>query len=145
MRLLLPLLDKERPAYGLKEAWRRASDAQSRPQSALARLYIDILGIAPSSVDGERLLNWKIPDVARQAAGDFAGLCALILGKRCPPQGRSAPQCLPQQHTPPSQSQHRRHQRAPGCAGRHARWPRRAVQLPSRAQARQSSAAPGSG
>ena len=90
MRLLLPLLDKERPAYGLKEARGHGMHCHcvQPPQSALARLYIEILAISAGSVDGERLLNWRIPDVARQAAGDFAGLCALILSKRCPAQGR---------------------------------------------------------
>ena len=75
MRLLLPTHDRARTAYGIKEA-------------TLAKLYINVLGISDASGDGERLLNWRIPEVGKQAAGDFAGICALVMRNRCPPKGR---------------------------------------------------------
>lgn len=40
MRLLLPQLDKERQTYGMKE-------------SVLGKLYVEILGIAPTSEDAQ--------------------------------------------------------------------------------------------
>ncbi|KAI5084300.1 hypothetical protein GOP47_0001175 [Adiantum capillus-veneris] len=46
LRLLLPNLDKERPAYGFKE-------------SVLAKCISDALGLAKDSPDARRLLDWK--------------------------------------------------------------------------------------
>jgi hypothetical protein len=48
IRLLLPHLDKERQSYGLKE-------------SMLAKYYVEILNLAPSSPDAIRLLQWRKP------------------------------------------------------------------------------------
>ena len=53
MRLLLPQLDKSRPAYGMKE-------------TVLAKYYIDILNIAKDSVDAKKLLNYRAPTSAKQ-------------------------------------------------------------------------------
>ena len=46
MRLLLPKLDLDRPAYGIKE-------------NTLARHYIDILGLGKDSPDAQKLLNFR--------------------------------------------------------------------------------------
>jgi hypothetical protein len=48
MRLLLPQLDKERQTYGLKE-------------TMLAKSYIHLLNISPTSEDALRLLHWRRP------------------------------------------------------------------------------------
>lgn len=53
MRLLLPQLDKGRPAYGMKE-------------TALAKHYIEVLNIAKDSVDAKKLLNYRAPASAKQ-------------------------------------------------------------------------------
>ncbi len=53
MRLLLPHLDRARPAYGMKEV-------------AMARHYIDILNIAKGSVDAQKLLHYRAPHAAKQ-------------------------------------------------------------------------------
>ena len=53
MRLLLPHIDRSRPAYGLKEV-------------ALARHYIDILNIAKESTDAQKLLHYRAPHAAKQ-------------------------------------------------------------------------------
>lgn len=53
MRLLLPHLDRQRPAYGLKEV-------------ALAKNYIDILNIAKESSDGQKLLHYRAPHASKQ-------------------------------------------------------------------------------
>ena len=55
MRLLLPQLDRQRPAYGMKE-------------TALAKQYIDILSIAKESPDAQKLLNYRAPHAAKQVA-----------------------------------------------------------------------------
>lgn len=72
MRLLLPHLDRDRPAYGIKEA-------------TLARLYIDVLAISKDSPDAQKLLHYKTPQVAQ--AGDFASVAYLVLRQRCPSRG----------------------------------------------------------
>lgn len=46
MRLLLPVIDKKRGAYGVKEA-------------ALAKLYIKILCLAKDSPDAQKLVNFR--------------------------------------------------------------------------------------
>jgi len=56
MRLLVPQVDKSRPAYGLKE-------------TALAKQYIDILNIAKDSRDAKKLLNYRAPTAAQQVRG----------------------------------------------------------------------------
>ena len=53
MRLLLPHLDRQRPAYGLKEV-------------ALAKQYIDILKISKESSDAQKLLNYRAPNASKQ-------------------------------------------------------------------------------
>lgn len=53
MRLLLPQLDRQRPAYGMKE-------------TALAKHYIDILSIAKDSTDAQKLINYRAPHAAKQ-------------------------------------------------------------------------------
>lgn len=53
MRLLLPQLDKGRPAYGMKE-------------TVLAKYYIEILNIAKESLDAKKLLNYRVPTSAKQ-------------------------------------------------------------------------------
>ncbi len=55
MRLLLPQLDRARPAYGLKEV-------------ALAKQYIDILNIAKESLDAQKLLHYRAPQAAKQVS-----------------------------------------------------------------------------
>ncbi|XP_064401547.1 DNA ligase 4-like isoform X2 [Halichondria panicea] len=74
MRLLLPQLDRARPAYGLKEV-------------ALAKQYIDILNIAKESLDAQKLLHYRAPQAAKQDAGDFAAVAFFVLRNRCPDQG----------------------------------------------------------
>jgi DNA ligase-4 len=59
MRLLLPQLDKGRPAYGMKE-------------TALAKHYIEILNIAKDSVDAKKLLNYRAPSSAKQVNSYWA-------------------------------------------------------------------------
>ncbi|CAI8037333.1 DNA ligase 4, partial [Geodia barretti] len=53
MRLLLPHIDRARPAYGLKEV-------------ALAKHYIDILNISKESTDAQKLLHYRAPQNAKQ-------------------------------------------------------------------------------
>lgn len=74
MRLLVPHLDLDRPAYGIKEA-------------TLARLYIDVLALQKDSPDAQRLLHYKAPQVARAEAGDFPSVAYLVLRQRCPTKG----------------------------------------------------------
>lgn len=74
MRLLLPHLDRERPAYGIKEA-------------TLAKLYIDVLALGKDSPDGQKLLRYRMPHVAKTEAGDFASVAYLVLRNRCPNKG----------------------------------------------------------
>ncbi|XP_077866902.1 DNA ligase 4-like, partial [Saccoglossus kowalevskii] len=73
MRLLLPQLERERLAYGIKE-------------HTLAKLYIDILGLGKDSPDAKKLLNYKAP-TAKQEAGDFASVAYFVLRNRCPEKG----------------------------------------------------------
>ncbi|KAG0420103.1 hypothetical protein HPB47_003677 [Ixodes persulcatus] len=73
MRLLLPQFDRDRPAYGIKEA-------------TLARLYIDVLALQDSP-DAQQLLHYKAPQVVRAGAEDFASVAYLVLRHRCPTKG----------------------------------------------------------
>lgn len=74
MRLLLPHLDRDRPAYGIKEA-------------TLAKLYIDVLALGKESPDAQKLLRYRTPHVAKAEAGDFASVAYLVLRNRCPTKG----------------------------------------------------------
>jgi DNA ligase-4 len=74
MRLLLPHVDRQRPAYGLKE-------------TALAKQYIDILNISKGSSDAQKLLNYRSPHASKQDATDFAGVAYFVLKNRCPEKG----------------------------------------------------------
>ncbi|XP_041359150.1 DNA ligase 4-like [Gigantopelta aegis] len=74
MRLLLPHLDKERLAYGIKE-------------HMLAKLMIEVLCLGKDSPDATRLLNYKSPKNARADAGDFASVAYFVLKNRCPEKG----------------------------------------------------------
>ncbi|PIK62711.1 putative DNA ligase 4 [Apostichopus japonicus] len=73
MRLILPQLERERMAYGIKE-------------HTLAKLYIEILGLAKESTDAKKLLNYRAP-TAKQEAGDFASVAYFVLRNRCPEKG----------------------------------------------------------
>jgi DNA ligase-4 len=74
MRLLLPQLDLERSVYGLREL-------------GLARIYADILGVAPDSEVAQRLRNYRVPlgagAGAPKVAGDFAAVLLDVLEGRC--------------------------------------------------------------
>ena len=61
MRLLLPHLDRQRPAYGMKEV-------------ALAKHYIDILSIAKESADAQKLLHYRAPHAAKQVSPDWTDI-----------------------------------------------------------------------
>ncbi|XP_071117642.1 DNA ligase 4-like [Haliotis cracherodii] len=74
MRLLLPHLEKERIAYGIKE-------------HMLAKLMIEVLCLGKDSTDATRLLNYKAPKTARADAGDFASVAYFVLKNRCPERG----------------------------------------------------------
>ncbi len=71
MRLLLPYLDKERGAYGIKE-------------SVLADLYIDFLRLGKNSSDAQKLKNFRAPKRtgANADAGDFAATLHTVIRDR---------------------------------------------------------------
>ncbi|QBZ59634.1 hypothetical protein PoMZ_04596 [Pyricularia oryzae] len=71
LRLILPDKDRDRGVYGLKE-------------SAIGKLLVKLIKIAPDSEDGQNLLKWKLPGqtFASRMAGDFAGRCFETLSKR---------------------------------------------------------------
>uniref|UniRef100_UPI00358EDA60 DNA ligase 4 isoform X2 n=1 Tax=Myxine glutinosa TaxID=7769 RepID=UPI00358EDA60 len=77
LRLVLPQQDRDRPAYGLKE-------------SALGKLYVNVLGLSADSKDGRRLLNYRAPmgGASRTDSGDFAAAIHAVLEHRCPSTGR---------------------------------------------------------
>jgi DNA ligase-4 len=60
MRILLPQCDSERGKYGIK-------------QMSIAKLYINILNLSPTSEDAKHILNWHDPK--RSGNADFG--CAL--------------------------------------------------------------------
>ncbi|KAL8837506.1 MAG: hypothetical protein Q9170_002499 [Blastenia crenularia] len=70
-RLILPDKDRERAMYGLKE-------------KSLGKLLIRVMKINKDSEDGYNLMNWKQPGqgASSRMAGDFAGRCHEIIGKR---------------------------------------------------------------
>ncbi|PAA70532.1 hypothetical protein BOX15_Mlig012247g1 [Macrostomum lignano] len=74
MRLLLPLSDRARPAYGIKEFM-------------LAKIYIEILCLGRDSPEAKKLLNYKNPGQSAATTGDFAATAYFILQHRCPRQG----------------------------------------------------------
>ncbi|XP_022180301.1 DNA ligase 4 isoform X4 [Myzus persicae] len=69
LRLLLPVSDKQRGAYGVKEA-------------ALGKLYVKILCLAKDSPDAQKLLNFRVPKVSGSTAGDFAETLYWIIRSR---------------------------------------------------------------
>lgn len=71
LRLILPDKDRDRAVYGLKE-------------SAVGKLLVRLMKIDRNSEDGYALLHWKLPGntAAARMAGDFAGRCYEVLGKR---------------------------------------------------------------
>ena len=93
MRLVLPQLDRER-TYNLKE-------------KKIAKLYVEILGMASESRDAQKLEHFQDPTiVASKAVGDFAAVLQEVLtyrslaGKKdnqhscAPPTTRRAKKCL---------------------------------------------------
>ncbi|XP_060868826.1 DNA ligase 4 isoform X1 [Metopolophium dirhodum] len=69
LRLLLPVSDKQRGAYGVKEA-------------ALGKLYVKILCLAKDSPDAQKLLNFRMPKVSGSTAGDFAETLYWVIRSR---------------------------------------------------------------
>ncbi|KAG9492228.1 hypothetical protein GDO78_000637 [Eleutherodactylus coqui] len=74
MRLILPQLERERMAYGIKE-------------TLLAKLYIKVLGLAKDGKDALKLLNYRTPTGSNSDAGDFAAIAYFVLKSRCRKQG----------------------------------------------------------
>ncbi|XP_068083258.1 DNA ligase 4 isoform X3 [Anabrus simplex] len=74
LRLLLPQLDRERGAYGVKE-------------HALAKIYTRILCLPKEGHDAHKLLNFRAPRSVGGAAGDFADVAYWVLKKYCPDKG----------------------------------------------------------
>uniref|UniRef100_A0A8C3SL56 DNA ligase n=1 Tax=Chelydra serpentina TaxID=8475 RepID=A0A8C3SL56_CHESE len=75
MRLILPQLERERMAYGIKE-------------TMLAKLYIELLNLPKEGKDALKLLNYRTPTGSHGDAGDFAMIAYFVLKPRCPKQGR---------------------------------------------------------
>ncbi|KAK4154214.1 ATP dependent DNA ligase domain-containing protein [Chaetomidium leptoderma] len=90
MRLILPDKDRDRGVYGLKE-------------NTIGKLLVKVMKIDRNSEDGYALMHWKLPGQGgggggggrfgggggkMMSAGDFAGRCFEIVGKR---QMRSEP------------------------------------------------------
>lgn len=77
MRLILPQLDRERSAYGIKIA-------------TMSKLYIKVLGLSASNPSAQRLRNWKDPrkynnrygGKSSQSSGDFPALLEEELQRR---------------------------------------------------------------
>ncbi|OIW33474.1 ATP-dependent DNA ligase [Coniochaeta ligniaria NRRL 30616] len=71
LRLILPDKDRDRGVYGLKE-------------NTIGKLLVKLMKIDRNSEDGYALLHWKLPGntAAARMAGDFAGRCYEVLGKR---------------------------------------------------------------
>ncbi|XP_051025411.1 DNA ligase 4 [Acomys russatus] len=74
MRLILPQLERERMAYGIKE-------------TMLAKLYIELLNLPRGGKDALKLLNYRTPSGARADAGDFAMVAYFVLKPRCLQKG----------------------------------------------------------
>ncbi|KAK4123844.1 ATP-dependent DNA ligase [Parathielavia appendiculata] len=81
MRLILPDKDRDRGVYGLKE-------------NTIGKLLVKVMKIDRNSEDGYALMHWKLPGQggggggmggrfgSTRSAGDFAGRCFEIVGKR---------------------------------------------------------------
>ena len=65
MRLLLPDLDRSRPAYGMKE-------------TALAKHYIEVLNIAKESTDAQKLLHYRAPQIAKEVLCVCVCMCVHV-------------------------------------------------------------------
>ncbi|XP_012578606.1 PREDICTED: DNA ligase 4 [Condylura cristata] len=74
MRLILPQLERERMAYGIKE-------------TMLAKLYIELLNLPKGGKDALKLLNYRTPTGTRGDAGDFATVAYFVLKPRCLQKG----------------------------------------------------------
>lgn len=74
MRLILPQLERERMAYGIKE-------------TMLAKLYIELLNLPKGGKDALKLLNYRTPTGTRGDAGDFAMIAYFVLKPRCLQKG----------------------------------------------------------
>ncbi|XP_029460405.1 DNA ligase 4 [Rhinatrema bivittatum] len=74
MRLILPQLERERMAYGIKEVM-------------LAKLYIEVLGLPKEGKDASKLLNYRAPTGSHGEVGDFAMIAYFVLKPRCPKKG----------------------------------------------------------
>ncbi|KAM5288996.1 DNA ligase 4 [Ctenodactylus gundi] len=74
MRLILPQLERERMAYGIKE-------------TMLAKLYIELLNLPRDGKDALKLLNYRTPIGTRGDAGDFATIAYFVLKPRCLQKG----------------------------------------------------------
>ncbi|XP_069746724.1 DNA ligase 4 [Narcine bancroftii] len=74
LRLILPHLERERIAYGIKE-------------TMLAKLYIEVLGLPKEGKDALKLLNYRTPTTSHGEAGDFAMVAYFVLKQRCPTKG----------------------------------------------------------
>lgn len=74
MRLILPQLERERMAYGIKE-------------TMLAKLYIELLNLPKGGKDALKLLNYRTPTGTRGDAGDFATIAYFVLKPRCLQKG----------------------------------------------------------
>ncbi|XP_069492673.1 DNA ligase 4 [Ambystoma mexicanum] len=74
MRLILPQLERERMAYGIKE-------------TMLAKLYIEVLGLPKEGKDALKLLNYRAPSGSHGDAGDFATIAYFVLKPRFPNHG----------------------------------------------------------
>ncbi len=68
MRLLLPAIDRERGAYGIKE-------------TLLAKIYIDMLGLGPTSTDAMKLKNYRASKSGSDS-GDFAAVLFSVIKGR---------------------------------------------------------------
>lgn len=58
-------------------------------ETVLGKLYVEILGIAPTSDDAQRLIHWKKPagNAEEKLSGDFGTAVYLSLKSRCPEKG----------------------------------------------------------
>ncbi|ELU10753.1 hypothetical protein CAPTEDRAFT_17890 [Capitella teleta] len=74
LRLLLPQLEREREAYGIKE-------------HTMAKHFIELLGLGKDSQAAQKLINYRNPKNVKGDAGDFASVAYYILKPRCPDKG----------------------------------------------------------
>ncbi|XP_063243477.1 DNA ligase 4 [Bacillus rossius redtenbacheri] len=70
LRLLLPQLERERAAYGVKE-------------HVLAKMFIRILCLPKQGPEAHKLLHFKAPHAASTQSADFADVAYLVLRSRC--------------------------------------------------------------